>query len=114
MGSRFAVTLQLHVTGGPNRAANFERLTDCYAELEASDGRLLDCAWSFSDHERHSHVTAEITVGSDDLAVAYDIARGSVRAAIQAAGGWSSGRLAGHGGVGGNGQPAAAAEMGGP
>ena len=90
MSSRFAITLELRVTG-PDRSGSFDEVIDCYAKLESGDERLLDCAWSFTDNQHHSYVTVELTIQADDEAAAYDLARGSVRAAIQDAGGYTPG-----------------------
>jgi hypothetical protein len=90
MTNQFAVTLRLMVAG-PDRAAHFEQVADCFARLEQQHDSLLDCAWSLSDGDEFADVDVELTVAAPDEAFAYELASSSVRAAIHEAGGYTPG-----------------------
>jgi hypothetical protein len=88
----FAVTLRLIVKGPDEiRQSHFERVTDCYARLEAADAHLLDCSWGFSDHGADANVDIDMTVDAADEAAAYELASASVRSAIHDAEGATPG-----------------------
>ena len=84
----YELTIEIHVTGGPDLSGHFQQVTDEYAKLEKVHEQLLDCAWSFSETEHgHADVDVELSVESDTEDDAWACGSSAVRAAIQAAGG---------------------------
>ncbi|HVA60580.1 MAG TPA: hypothetical protein VNG13_08590 [Mycobacteriales bacterium] len=90
MEHMFEVEMNLRVFG-PNRAKNFDAVTDAYYTVEQGDARLLDCAWDYAECDDSGEVDVQITVTGSDEKDAYAKASTAVRTAIHATGGLTPG-----------------------
>lgn len=87
----FGVRMELRATGD-DVSKSFEAVVDAYYALEQTCPELLDCGFGYAGQpDGSAHIDVELTVDAETAEHALMIGSGSVRSAIQAAGGFTPG-----------------------